>query len=57
MDPNEKAIKIETLSLALKDIDSIIQTMKRNNYDAAEVNDFIKKRWNIWNELYQVKKQ
>jgi hypothetical protein len=57
MEPNEKQLKIEALEIALADIDVIIENMKKNNnYSSSELNEFAKKRWQIWNEIYQVKK-
>jgi len=56
MDPNEKSLKLETLTLALNEIDSIITNMKKQEYAKDEINEFVKKRWQIWNEIYQVKK-
>lgn len=56
MDMHEKQLKIDTLTLALEDLDRIIANMKENNYPQEEVNEYIKKRWNTWNEIYQVKK-
>ena len=29
--------------------------MKKNNYNKEQLNEYIKKRWNVWNEIYQVK--
>lgn len=56
MDLNEKQMKTQALEIALEDIDSVIDTMRLNNYEREEINEFVKKRWQIWNELYQVKK-
>lgn len=56
MDINEKNLKLQALELALEDIDRIIANMKANNYPADETNEYVKKRWQIWNEIYQVKK-
>lgn len=57
MDPNEKKLRLESLEIALEDIDRVIENMKRNNYDRLELNEYVKKRWQIWNEMYQVKKK
>ena len=56
MDLTEKQLKIEALEIALNDIDRVIENMRNNNYDQAEINEYVKKRWQIWNEIYQVKK-
>jgi hypothetical protein len=56
MDTREKALRLEALDIALEDLDRIITTMKSNNYPNNEVNEYIKKRWNIWNEIHQVRK-
>lgn len=52
----EKKLKLEALELALEDLDRIIANMKENNYPHDEVNEYVKKRWNTWNEIHQVKK-
>jgi hypothetical protein len=56
MDFEEKTLKLEALELALQDLDRIITTMKSNNYPAEQINEYVKKRWNIWNEIYKVRK-
>jgi hypothetical protein len=56
MDTREKALRLEALDIALEDLDRIITTMKSNNYPNNEVNEYVKKRWNIWNEIHQVRK-
>jgi hypothetical protein len=56
MDSSEKAIKLEALEIALEDIDRVIENMRKNQYDHSEINEYIKKRWQIWNEIYQVRK-
>jgi hypothetical protein len=56
MDQHEKSLKLEALDLALQDLDRIIANMKENNYPHAQVNDYVKKRWEVWNEIYKVKK-
>ena len=56
MDLHEKKLRLETLDLALKDLDHIILNMKQNNYSHEQINDYTKKRWEIWNEIYKVKK-
>ena len=54
---NEKELQIETLTVALSEIDSIIENMRSKDYPNSEINEFVKKRWNILGELYKVKKQ
>jgi hypothetical protein len=56
MDLNEKQIKLEALEIALEDIDRVIENMRNQNYPSDEINEYVKKRWQIWNEMYQVKK-
>ena len=56
MDAEEKRLRLEALDLALLDLDRIIATMKTNNYPSDQINEYVKKRWNVWNEIYQVKK-
>jgi hypothetical protein len=56
MDSNEKQLKLEALEIALEDIDRVIANMQKNQYDQTEINDYVKKRWQIWNEIYQVRK-
>lgn len=55
MDIREKVLKLETLELALQDLDRIIKSMKDNNYPHEQINDYVKKRWEVWNEIYKVK--
>lgn len=56
MDLHEKTLQLEALDLALQDLDRIIQAMKQQNYPHEEVNEYVKKRWQVWNEIYKVKK-
>jgi hypothetical protein len=56
MDSEEKRLRLDALEIALEDIDRVIKTMTENKYPPAEINEFVKKRWQIWNEIYQVKK-
>jgi hypothetical protein len=55
MDIREKVLKLEALDLALQDLDHIIKNMKDNNYPHEQINDYVKKRWEVWNEIYKVK--
>ncbi len=57
MDMDSKQIQLTNLELALEDLDKIIDNMKKNNYSKEELNEYVKKRWNVWNEIHQVKKQ
>jgi hypothetical protein len=56
MDFEEKTLKLAALELALQDLDRIITSMKANDYPAEQINDYVKKRWEVWNEIYKVKK-
>tara|TARA_B100000085_G_scaffold280598_1_gene305777 strand:- start:1942 stop:2115 length:174 start_codon:yes stop_codon:yes gene_type:complete len=56
MDENEKRLRLEAIEMALEDIDRIIETMQEKNYPKDELNDFIRKRWDLWNEQYKTKK-
>jgi DNA-binding transcriptional regulator YhcF (GntR family) len=56
MEEHEKQLLLDSLDMALKDLDKIIDSMKKNNYSETEINEYVKKRWNVWNEMYQVKK-
>ena len=56
-DMDSKQIQLTNLELALEDLDKIIDNMKKNNYSKEELNEYVKKRWNVWNEMHQVKKQ
>mgnify|MGYP001352391129 CR=1 FL=1 len=56
MDENEKRLRLEAIEMALEDLDRIIETMQEKNYPKDELNDFIRKRWDLWNEQYKTKK-
>jgi hypothetical protein len=56
MDTHEKELRLDALSIALEDLDKIIDSMQKNNYNKEQVNEYVKKRWTIWNEIYQVRK-
>lgn len=56
MDADEKRLRLEALDIALNDINKIIDNMQKNNYSADEVNEYNLKRWQIYNEIYKVKK-
>ena len=57
MDITEKELRIAALEMSLQDLDNIIDNMKKNDYSKEQINEYVKKRWNVWNEIYQVKKQ
>jgi len=54
---NEKELKLTTLEMALEDLDRIIESMKKNDYPHVEVNEYVKKRWNTWNEITKVRRE
>jgi len=56
MEAHEKELRLVALELALEDLDRIITNMKANSYPHEEINEYVKKRWNTWNEIHQVKK-
>tara|TARA_Y100001954_G_C15383013_1_gene394268 strand:+ start:163 stop:336 length:174 start_codon:yes stop_codon:yes gene_type:complete len=56
MDENEKRLRLEAIEMALADIDRIIETMQEKNYPKDQLNDYIRKRWDLWNEQYKTKK-
>ena len=57
MDITEKELRLQALEMALEDLDKIIKNLKDNNYPAEQINEYVKKRWNTWQEIYEVKKQ
>ena len=56
MDLHEKKLRLEAIDLALEDLDRIITNMKTNNYPEKEINEYVKKRWQLWNEQYHTRK-
>lgn len=56
MDHEEKTLRLTTLELALEELDRIIKGMKDADRPQEQVNEYVKKRWEVWNEIYQVKK-
>lgn len=56
MDTTEKGLKLAALEMALEDLDRIIDTMQEKCYPKEQINDYVKKRWDTWNEIHQVKK-
>lgn len=57
MDEHEKRLRLEALDIALEDLDKIIDNMKKNNYSHEQINEYVKKRWEVWNEIYKVKRE
>jgi|TARA_B110000503_G_scaffold134784_1_gene214286 hypothetical protein len=53
---NEKEMRLEALDIALEDLNKIIDSMQKNSYSKEQLNEYIKKRWDVWNEIHQVKK-
>lgn len=41
--------------MALEEIEKIIDNMHKNNYSTEQINEYNKKRWDIWNEMYKTK--
>jgi len=56
MDEHERASRLEMLQMALDDVNKIIDNMQKNNYTEDQINEYNKQRWNIYNEMYKVKK-
>ena len=56
MDPEEKKLRLETIEMALEDINKIIDTMEEKCYPKDELNEYYKKRWELWNEQFRTKK-
>lgn len=56
MEKDEKQLRLVSLKLALEDLDRIIENMEQNSYPKEELNQYYKKRWDTWNEIYKVKK-
>ena len=40
----------------VKRLNKIIDNMQKNNYTEDQINEYNKQRWNIYNEMYKVKK-
>ena len=57
MDITEKELRLQALEMALENLDKIIKNLKDNNYPDEQINEYVKKRWNTWQEIYEVKKQ
>ena len=56
MDITEKTLRLQALELSLEDLDKIIENMQNKKYPDEQINEYIKKRWDTWNEIYRVKK-
>ena len=56
MDPNEKKARLELIEIGLQDLNKIIDTMEEKGYAKEEINEYYKKRWELWSEQYKVKK-
>ena len=55
MDITEKTLRLQALELSLEDLDKIIENMQNKKYTDEQINEYIKKRWDTWNEIYKVK--
>jgi hypothetical protein len=55
MDITEKKIRLENLEMALEEVNKIIDTMEEKCYPKEQINEYYKKRWDLWNEQYKVK--
>lgn len=56
MDPIEKKMRLETLDIALEDVNKIIDTMEEKCYSKEQIQEYYKKRWDLWNEIHRTKK-
>jgi hypothetical protein len=56
MDEEEKRLRLEAIDMALEDINKIIDTMEKKSYPKEQINEYYKKRWELWNEQYRTKK-
>lgn len=54
---DEKELQLLNLQMALEDLDKIIDNMQKNDYSKEKINEYIKQRWKVWNQMYMVKKQ
>ena len=55
MDTNEKKLLLQNIDMALEDVNKIIDTMEEKCYPKEQINEFYKKRWELWNEQYRIK--
>lgn len=56
MDAVEKKLRLDALDIALEDLNKIIDSMTKNGYSKEQINKYNTKRWQIYNEIYKVKK-
>lgn len=56
MDEEEKRLRLEAIDMALEDIESIIATMEEKKYPKDQINEYYKKRWDLWGEQYKTRK-
>jgi DNA-binding transcriptional regulator YhcF (GntR family) len=56
MDDEEKRLRLEAIEMALEDIENIISTMEEKNYPKDQINEYYKKRWDLWGEQYKTRK-
>jgi hypothetical protein len=56
MDSEEKRLRLQTIEMALEDINKIIDTMEKKSYPKEQLNEYYKKRWDLWNEEFRTKK-
>jgi hypothetical protein len=55
MDPHEKKMRLETIEIALEDINKIIDTMEEKCYPKEQLQDYYNKRWELWNEQHKTR--
>lgn len=56
MDAVEKKLRLDALDIALEDLNKIIDSMTKNGYSKEQINEYNTKRWQVYNEIYKVKK-
>lgn len=56
MDNHEKRLRLDALDIALEDLNKIIDSMTKNGYSKEQINEYNIKRWQVYNEMYKVKK-
>lgn len=55
MDEHEKKMRLETIDIALEDINRIISTMEEKNYPKEDIQSYYTKRWDLWNEAHKTR--
>ena len=55
MDSKEKAARLELIKIGIEDLNKIIDTMEEKGYSSEQINEYYKKRWDLWTEEYKVK--